>query len=269
MEKQEYVHGYDATEQERLHKQASILNEMTYEYFNFDGINSMLEMGCGTGGQTEIILNKYPNLKMTSVDISEKQLAKAKQNLAYLSDSVHFLQGDVANLDFPDNSFDAVFICWVLEHTKTPLWVLKEAYRLLKPNGKIYITEVHNESMKTVPAKEGVEVYMKIFNDFQIEIGGDPNIGLKLGTMTHKVGFKNIVKRSLHQFHDHSDVAKKEMITTYFKNLYLSAEQTLLAANKITEEQVAQMKADFDSLIDDENGVYYYSPIQVEAQKIL
>ncbi len=266
--KEKYVHGYTEKEQERLHKQASILSEMTYENLDFSGIHTLLELGCGTGGQTEIILQKAPHIQqITAVDISSVQLQKAKQNLAHLDHKINFIQASATNTKLPSNSFDAIFICWLLEHVPNPQAVVNEAFRLLKPNGKIFITEVHNESLKTFPKKENVQKYMQIFNDFQYNLGGDPNIGIKLGTLTYKAGFKNIEKRSLHQLHDHSNKKAKEIIVNYFMNLYLSAADSLLSHNKISNTDIEGMKSEFTDLINDENGVYYYSPIQLTAVK--
>lgn len=262
-----YVHGYDDVEQERLHLQAGVLEKMTYENLDFSGIEHLLEMGCGTGGQTEILLRRYPYLKITSVDYSEEQLIAANRNLSHISHKVNFILGDITQLSFEDASFDGVFICWVLEHTTNPLAVLKEAYRLLKPGGKIFITEVHNDSFKTFPRKEYAHAYMEAFNELQIEMGGDPHIGIKLGYHLDQAGFTNIRKQSLHQLHDNSDQNAKANFVTYFKNLYLSAAEELIKCGKIDNDLLQNMIADFEELINEGNGIYYYSPIQAVAEK--
>jgi SAM-dependent methyltransferase len=47
---------------------------------------------------------------------------------------------DAASIPLPDNSFNIVLMGEVLEHIYTPLGVLKEAYRLLQPGGKLFAT---------------------------------------------------------------------------------------------------------------------------------
>ncbi|MEA3346992.1 MAG: methyltransferase domain-containing protein [Candidatus Auribacterota bacterium] len=48
--------------------------------------------------------------------------------------------GDIFKLPFKSESFDSVLCSEVLEHTKDPKQAVKEIYRVLKKNGKLYIT---------------------------------------------------------------------------------------------------------------------------------
>ena len=77
-----YLHGYSNTEQERLVLQADILSEYMYPNFDFSGVKTLLELGCGSGGQTQQMLKRYPYLKITGVDISSEQMKQAEQNFS-------------------------------------------------------------------------------------------------------------------------------------------------------------------------------------------
>lgn len=50
------------------------------------------------------------------------------------------IEADAANIPLPDNSFDTAIIAELLEHVPNPQDVLKEAYRLLKVNGRAIVT---------------------------------------------------------------------------------------------------------------------------------
>ena len=76
-----YVHGFDSEEQLRLTEQAAILAPMVYKEVDFSDCNELLEVGSGVGAQTRILLEKFPKLKITCVDSSAVQLAKARINL--------------------------------------------------------------------------------------------------------------------------------------------------------------------------------------------
>lgn len=72
----------------------------------------MLEVGCDEGAMTFAIHEKLPNINITSLDIDTDKIAKAKM----LNPDVCFVQGDVTQLEFPDNKFDLVVCSEVLEH---------------------------------------------------------------------------------------------------------------------------------------------------------
>jgi ubiquinone/menaquinone biosynthesis C-methylase UbiE len=55
--------------------------------------------------------------------------------------NVSFRQADIFNLLFDDESFDHVFVCFVLEHLEHPLEALKKLMRVLKKGGTITVIE--------------------------------------------------------------------------------------------------------------------------------
>ena len=92
----------------------------------------ILDLCCGTGDLTRILRRKYKYAEVFGTDFSEKMLeiAKTKNN------KIEYLQSDVTNLPFEDNSFDIVTIGFGLRNIKDFDGALKEIYRVLKPNGE-------------------------------------------------------------------------------------------------------------------------------------
>jgi ubiquinone/menaquinone biosynthesis C-methylase UbiE len=119
----EYLHGFSSTEQERLYKQARFLEESVYQNIDFSDSKKLIEVGCGVGAQTEILLERFPHLHITGVDASEAQLKTATARLQGSPEKsrVDFFQADALHLQFKDDSFDSAFICWFLEHVQEPV----------------------------------------------------------------------------------------------------------------------------------------------------
>jgi ubiquinone/menaquinone biosynthesis C-methylase UbiE len=96
----------------------------------------VLEIGCARGAFSRVIAQKYPSVKLTSVDISETAINDARKE----SNGIDFRVGDAQDLDFPDASFDFIFSCETMEHLPEPERMPAEIFRLLKPEGRFIIT---------------------------------------------------------------------------------------------------------------------------------
>ena len=116
-----YVHGYSDREAERLSDQASTLSDLLHHETYFPPGSCVLEAGCGTGCQTRIVAGHSPGAEIVSVDISRVSLTAAKAALDDLGLPGHqFILGDLFRLPFRVNSFDHIFVCFVLEHLPDP-----------------------------------------------------------------------------------------------------------------------------------------------------
>ena len=80
-----------------------------------------MEAGCGVGAQTVTLAQNSPKAFITSVDISEVSIAQAREKVEKAGiTNVKFQQGDIFHLPFAAESFDHVFVCFVLEHLSNP-----------------------------------------------------------------------------------------------------------------------------------------------------
>ena len=122
MAKNHYVHGYSPRESERLADQAETLTELLHHDTHYPAGSRVLEAGCGTGAQTVILARNSPEARITSVDVSEDSLRRAQEKVRQEGiANVVFRQGDIFHLPFEPESFDHIFICFVLEHLADPL----------------------------------------------------------------------------------------------------------------------------------------------------
>lgn len=264
-----YVHGYSAIEQNRLRKQAALLEFDIYKSINFQEVKNLLEVGSGVGAQSEILLRRFPQLSLTGIDFSKEQIAVAEKNLqqiSYATNRYKYFNADAQDMEFESGSFDGAFICWVLEHIPNPMRVLSELRRVLAPNSKYYITEVMNSSFFLEPYSPYIWQYWMAFNDFQNENGGDPFIGAKLGNMLLSAGFSEIKTEVKVIFMDNRHPAKRKEMIDDSMELLLSAADQLLEAKFVTSELVKKAKQDLKHVAKDPNAVLHYTFMQASGR---
>lgn len=101
---------------------------------------SILEIGCGTGKNTEFLQTKAE--KLVAADFSAEMLEKAKAKIT--NENVEFRQMDLREIwDFAEDSFDLITCSLALEHIENIDFVFAEARKVLKRDGKFYIGELH------------------------------------------------------------------------------------------------------------------------------
>jgi len=108
----------------------------------------ILEIGTGKGHFTLALAKKGYNF--TSVDISVKEQEFARLNIKYLKldKQVKFRIDDAEDLSFKNESFDVVFAINVIHHFKNPFKAINEFKRVVKPKGKIILSDFNEEGFK-------------------------------------------------------------------------------------------------------------------------
>jgi SAM-dependent methyltransferase len=99
----------------------------------------VLDVGCGTGYTTAGILQLGSVCEAVGVDQNQRQLQRAARNLSTEKSRLALSRGDVENLPFRDNSFDAVVSVGAVEYFPDPERALKEMVRVVKPQGRVVI----------------------------------------------------------------------------------------------------------------------------------
>ncbi|MCL5432980.1 MAG: class I SAM-dependent methyltransferase [Patescibacteria group bacterium] len=93
----------------------------------------ILDLGCGFGEFAQAFVEDQIDL---GVDIKAKDLFAAAKTKKYKS----LLFADARNLPFPDNTFSTIISISTFEHIKNTKKLLKECYRVLKPDGLLIAT---------------------------------------------------------------------------------------------------------------------------------
>lgn len=100
---------------------------------------AVADVGGGTGFLTEALAGLVRRVYL--VDASEEMLAVARKNLSRWN-NVEFHLSDGLSLPFPDESLDAVFANMYLHHTPNPQAAIAEMVRILRPGGRLVITDL-------------------------------------------------------------------------------------------------------------------------------
>ena len=76
---------------------------------------SLLELGIGTGNLAAKLLARFPDLKYSGLDYSEKMLNVARSKLGKANTHISLKTGDLIELDY-DKQFDCIVSCLVIHH---------------------------------------------------------------------------------------------------------------------------------------------------------
>jgi ubiquinone/menaquinone biosynthesis C-methylase UbiE len=131
-----WAEQYDTNENKTRDLEAISL-KTTLANFTF---NNCLEIGCGTGKNTEWLISKAKHI--TAIDLSDEMLLKAKEKID--SNNVHFQQADITmEWTFAENKYDLITFSLVLEHIENLEDIFRKASKVLSSNGHLYVGELH------------------------------------------------------------------------------------------------------------------------------
>lgn len=264
-----YLHGYSDQERARLRVQARVLSPWVHRNLPFSHCRNLLEVGCGTGAQLELLLDAYPLLHVTGVDHAAAQLDAARRNLAdpLYATRTTLVHGSAERLPFGESTFDAGFLCWILEHVADPAPVLRELHRVLAPGAPVVISEVMNATLYLEPASPHVMRYWAAFNKLQLAMHGDPYVGAKLGHHLHHAGFRSIETMSRDVIFDDRDATARAAFCAYCKELFLSAAPALLEAGCVTRADIDGMSEELDAIGRGPGSIFFYAFVQARGSR--
>jgi SAM-dependent methyltransferase len=182
-----YVHGYDPRESARLHDQAGSLVELLHHDTRYPPGSRVLEAGCGVGAQTVTLVANSPEAHFTCIDVSAESLAAAASKI----DGPQFLQADIFDLPFAPDSFDHVFVCFVLEHLARPVEALRALQGVLKPGGTLTVIEGDHGSAYFHPDSAAAHDAIRCLVMLQRE-SGDSESGRRLYPVLREAGLEDV-----------------------------------------------------------------------------
>ncbi|MCA9042090.1 MAG: methyltransferase domain-containing protein, partial [Planctomycetaceae bacterium] len=96
----------------------------------------ILDLGCGEGHITQLILDEFPSSEMTGLDYSLTAIKYAHQHFP----KIDFCVGDAYEGPYAEEYFDVVVCNNLWEHVPDPLQLLREMKKFLKPGGYIIMS---------------------------------------------------------------------------------------------------------------------------------
>ncbi len=171
----------------------------------------LLDVAGGTGDISFRYLKRAGNAHATVLDLTEPMLVEGRKraDAEAMSESLNWVVGDAMKLPFEDNTFDVYTISFGIRNVTRPQVALNEAYRVLKPGGRLMVLEfsqIPNDMMQWVYDRYSFNVIPRmgqmIANDFDSyqylveSIRKFPDQDTFLG-MVKTAGFANAKYRNL------------------------------------------------------------------------
>ena len=142
------------------------INEVLADWAEIKEDTKVLDAGCGMGNSS-IWLTQFRKAKVIGITLVESQVGLAKQMAKKQQvEGIEFLKADYLNTAFDNESFDIV---WAMEsqcHAKDKFLFYQEAFRLLKPGGKLVIADSIRTSRQNNAKNE--TMLLNIFNAWAV-----------------------------------------------------------------------------------------------------
>ena len=155
------AHDYD--DKWRFYIEATL--EETLKRIEVHSGQRLLDIGCGTGVLLETLEKKHPDIVLAGVDATQEMLDIAGKRL---SKKVHIARSWAEKLPFEAESFDVVVSCSMFHYIREPIVALKEAMRILKPGGRLVITDWCGDYISC----RICDLFLRVFNEAHFKTYG-------------------------------------------------------------------------------------------------
>ncbi|HEX5386932.1 MAG TPA: arsenite methyltransferase [Gemmatimonadales bacterium] len=118
----------------------------------------------GSGGGIDVLLSARrvgPSGKAYGLDMTDEMLALARANAAKAgATNVEFLEGEIEHIPLPDASVDVIISNCVINLSADKRRVLAEAFRVLKPGGRLAVSDVVVRGELPAPVRRSMELWV-------------------------------------------------------------------------------------------------------------
>lgn len=163
----------------------NIDNEL--EFFNYRPDDYILDAGCGHGNLIEKLLKKGIS-KIDGIDFGIDRINEARERFKSFS-NVRLAVGDLSKLKTSDGTYDKIVCRYLFEHLESPVDILHELHRVMKPNGEIQIINFDDIFFGLYSSDSRLNAELKRLKSL---LPYDFEIGRKIPILLREVGFSNI-----------------------------------------------------------------------------
>jgi SAM-dependent methyltransferase len=269
MPDQPSVHGNAARKTIPLADQADTLHGILHGDTVYPAGSHVLDAGCGAGTQTLALARNNPGVHFTAIDISQPAIdAAVAQAKREKLKNVTFQLADIFSLPYKAETFDHVFVCFVLEHVKQPVEALLRLKKVLKKEGTLSVIEGDHGSIIFYPESRAALQAIQCLIHVQARLGGNSFIGRQLYPLLRNSGFKEpaVSPRTVYV-----DASRPQLVEEFIRHTFLAMMEGIreqaLGMNLINDERWEQGMSDLQATTA-ADGVFCYTFFKGVAVKL-
>lgn len=190
------------------------------DFFQDKEVNSILDVGTGTGNFIAVLKEVFPEAQITGIDPNTESLENANK----IHTEVLFRKMGAEKIDFDNSSFDVVSISMALHHLPEIGKSFSEIQRVVKPGGWIIINELFSDNLN--PAQEVHKLYHHFGSNIDRVLGVNHNETFKKDEIFQMVQDSGIVIQFNFEYKKEVNlIAEKNELESRIEKMKLKLEQ--------------------------------------------
>jgi ubiquinone/menaquinone biosynthesis C-methylase UbiE len=228
-----------------------------------DSTKSVIDIGCGNGSFTKNMANKFNAI--FSIDINTIRVKNLKKYIVDNNiDNVTVIEMSAYNIEKENESFDIAVFYRSIDHIADYYCSLKEAYRVLKKNGVVYINLLDTRITNTkIENMDKLRKFADVLYD-ELKIGeGVCEIKYvdidKLKQQIENIGFRNILEEK----------HETQTVNEYFHKIDADIKESLSKLKVVLSDRYIEYNRKYDNLLNEINktGIEFRPTIELVCNK--